>query len=94
MDKYIEMLKISAQIEVLQELPYKSVYSADSKLDDLRMKSAVMMDDLIKTLNDKREALSVLNGSKEISKLKKVIGEHSEEIGALKERLRKYEEVE
>lgn len=72
-NKYIEMVRLSAQIDVLQELPYQSVYKADAQLNDLKMKSAILMDDLIKVLGEKREKLAVLDGSKQITKLKKEI---------------------
>lgn len=88
-DKYIEMLKLSAQIELCQELPYQTVFKADSKLNDLKMKSAVLMDDLVDVLNQKRERLALLNGTKTINKLNKQISEQSETIERLQSKLMK-----
>lgn len=82
-DKYIEMLKLSAQIELLQELPYQTVFKADAQLNDLKMKSAVLVDDLVGVLNEKRERLALLNGTKTINKLTKQISEQSETIERL-----------
>jgi len=82
-DKYIEMLMLSAQIEALTELPYESVYKAEDKLGDLKMKSAVLMDDLIKAINEKRKKLSLLNGNTEISKLKNILSKYEELVGDL-----------
>ena len=70
-EKYIEMFKLAVQIEVLQELPCKTVYKADAQLNDLKQKSAVMMDDLVDIINNKRRQLTKLDGANEIGKLKK-----------------------
>lgn len=88
-DKYIEMLKLSAQIELLKELPHQPVYKADAQLNDLKMKSAVLMDDLIEVLNQKRERLALLNGTKTINKLNKQIATQEETIERLQKKLMK-----
>lgn len=87
-DKYIEMLMLSAQIEALTELPYESVYKSGDKLGDLKMKSAVLMDDLIRVINEKRKKLSFLNGSTEISKLKNALSKYEELIEGLEVNLK------
>lgn len=78
------MVRLQAQIDVLKELPYQSVYKADAQLNDLKMKSAVLMDDICDTLKQKRDELATLNGDKEIARLKKIISERDEEIENLK----------
>ena len=83
MEKYIKMLVLSAQIEVLKDLPYQTVYKSDAQLNDLKQKSAVMMDDLIRILNEKRAELQVLDGTVSINKLKGINKEQDEQIDAL-----------
>ena len=73
-EKYIEMFKLAVQIEVLQELPCKTVYKADAQLNNLKQKSAVMMNDLVDIINEKRRQLAKLDGVSEIGKLKKENG--------------------
>ena len=70
-EKYIEMFKLAVQIEVLQELPHKTVYKAVAQLNNLKQKSAVMMDDLVDIINNKRRQFAKLDGANEIGKLKK-----------------------
>lgn len=84
MEKYIKMLILSAQIEVLKELPHTSVYKIDSQLDNLKQKSAIMMDDLIKVLQQKRAELHALDGTDAIKKLKDINTDLNEQIDILK----------
>jgi hypothetical protein len=91
-DKYIEMVRLSAQIEALRELPYNSVYKEDAQLNNLQMKSAVFMDDVIKSLSEKRDKLSQLNGSAEIGKLKAKNKEQTKIIEELQAKLNSQDE--
>ncbi len=83
MEKYIKMLVLSAQIEVLKDLPHQTVYKSDAQLNDLKQKSAVMMDDLIRILNEKRAELQALDGTVMINKLKGANKEQDAHIDAL-----------
>lgn len=82
-DKYIRMVRLQAQIEVLEQLPYETVYQPGADPMRPAQKSAVMMSDLCDALNAKRNELAELDGSKAIarlkSELKKLKDEHEED---------------
>lgn len=71
-DPYIRMLILAAQIDVLKDLPTTTVVRVTDSLDGMLQKSAVLMDDVINTMNEKRRELQVLNKSDEIRKLKDI----------------------
>lgn len=81
--KYIRMLILSAQIDVLEELPYTHVYKSDSNLSNLIQKSAILMDDVIRVRNEKRVELNELSNTSQVSKLKKINQELMERIAEL-----------
>ena len=87
--KYFQMMVLAAQIEALQELPYNTVYPANSNLGELKQKSAVYMDDLIRILNEKRGELAKLDGSKVIHGLKTQLSRETEKIELIKSLLSK-----
>ena len=68
---HIKAIQLEAQIEVLLELEHKPIYVGNGA--DQRQKSVVFMDDLIKTLGEKRKELAIVNRDNEINKLKKQI---------------------
>lgn len=68
--KYMRIIQLRAQIAVLEELPYETVYQPGTDPMKPVQKSAVMMTDLCSILNSKREELAELDDSKTIARLK------------------------
>ncbi len=81
------MVKLEAQIEVLQELPARIVYPADSQLGSLTMKTGALTDDIVGVIKEKRELLNKLNGGEEISNLKGKLQEQADVIGKLQKEI-------
>lgn len=81
MEKYVKQLILSAQIDALVNLPYRTVY--EGTMANPIMKTAIFMDDLMDVVKVKRKELSVLDGSAEIAKLKKRI----EDLETIEEQL-------
>lgn len=70
---HIKAIELAAQIDVLKELDYNTVYIGEG--ENRAMKSVILMDNLIKTLADKRSQLAIINRDVEVANLRKQIEE-------------------